>query len=76
MDPLVVVIADLPVNGLDELSDVVKSFRIAQFKLKIAVERFLEAILPRAPFPAVRRDRSALFKQGFIGAGDVFAALI
>ena len=66
MNPSVVVVANLLVNGLDQFSDMVEPFEVPELKLEVVVERFLVSILPRRRFAAVRDGRAKTLKQGFI----------
>lgn len=74
--PLVVVVADLAVDGFDELSDVLEPSDIAEFELEVRVERLLVAVLPRTAFTAVRRRGAVTLEQRLVGTGDVLAALV
>ncbi len=55
VDAVVVVVSDLLVDGLNELSNVVESPHIAELELEVAVKGLLVAVLPWTAFTAVRR---------------------
>ncbi len=76
VDPSVVVVADLLVDGFDQLSDVVEPFEVPELKLEIVVERFLVSVLPRTRLATVRDLDAEALKQGLIGSRDILAALI
>ena len=76
MYPPVVVVADLLVDGLDEFADVREPSYVPELQLEVRVKGLLVTVLPRAAFSAVRRLRTNACEQGFVGAGDVLAALV
>ena len=76
MNPIVVVIADLTVDGFDELTDMIESSDVAELELEVAVERFLKPILPWTTFRAVGWLCAVALKQRFVRSRDVFTPLI
>ena len=76
MNPLIVVVVNVSMNGLDELSDVVEPFDVSEFEFEVAVKRFLQSILPRAALAAVGRSCAITGKQRFVCSGYILASLI
>ena len=76
VDPIVVVVPDLPVDRFDEFADVFKPSRIAKLKFEVGVERLLVSVLPWAGLPALRCLGSVFGEQRFVRACDVFTSLV
>lgn len=66
MDPSVVVVADLLVDGFDQLSDMVEPFQVPELELEIVVEGFLVSVLPRTRFATVRDLDAEALKKRFV----------
>ena len=64
MDSPVVVVSDLLMHRLDQLSDMVESLQVPKLKLEIVVERLLITILPWGGLATVRDGCAKALKEG------------
>lgn len=76
MDTVVVVVMDMLMNSLNQLTRAVKAVDITKFIFEAPKERLTEGILPRGSDIADRDLDAKVFEEVGAGTGHKFVALI
>ena len=76
MDPSVVIIPYLSVNGFYEFAEVVESGWFAKLQFELVIERFLERVFPWGCLLALRGGDVHVLEQKLVLAAHILTALI